>query len=171
MRKRVLQFNPKIFIKINFTNLIINWFVFTFPYSIKINTSLLLVLTHNTLIHIQFSMINFVSCRYDTLLIFYITWVLSTLAEGTNNVISENAYTDAWKFEKIWKFLFLFIGICMFERMWQFFLNEYAYIDAWCFEWMHIWMHEILLLFFVYMRIHIWIYETIFLLFLFHINI
>jgi len=42
MRRRVLQFNPKIFININFKNLIINCFAFTFPSSIKINTSLLL---------------------------------------------------------------------------------------------------------------------------------
>jgi len=50
----------------------------------KTNTLLLHVLIHNTLIHIQYSIINFVPCGYDTLLIFYIVCVLSTLAEGHN---------------------------------------------------------------------------------------
>jgi len=76
MRRRVIQFNPKIFININSTNSTINCFVFTFPYSIKINTFLLHVFDHNTLIHIQFTIINFVPCGYDTLT--YFLYYLST---------------------------------------------------------------------------------------------
>jgi len=68
---------------INFTNSKITCFVFTFPYSFKINTFLLHVFVHNTLLHIQLSIVNFVPCRYDTLTYFlYYLRVLNTLAGG-----------------------------------------------------------------------------------------
>jgi len=76
MRRRVIQFNPKIFININSINPTINCFVFRFAYSIKINTFLLHVFDNNTLIHIQFTIINVVPCGYDTLT--YFLYYLST---------------------------------------------------------------------------------------------
>jgi len=75
MRRRLIKFNPKIFIDINFTNSTISCFVFMFSYSIKINSSLLHVFNHNTLIHIQFTIIK-VPCGYDTFT--YFLYHLST---------------------------------------------------------------------------------------------
>jgi len=83
MRRRVLRFNPEVFIHMDFTHFNINCFAITFVNHLKSNPSLLRVSVHNTLIHILYSIINFVPYGYDTRLIVYITCVLSILVERT----------------------------------------------------------------------------------------
>jgi len=83
---KVLQFNLKAFIHIDFTHFKINCLDITFVNHSNPNSSLLCVSVHNTVIYIQYSIINSVSCGYDTRLIVYITCVLSTIAERTYQV-------------------------------------------------------------------------------------
>jgi len=79
MRRRVLQFNHKAFIIIDYILLITCYHYFCKLFQIN---HYYVFLFKKILIYMQILIINFIPSGYDTLLTSYITWGLSTLAEN-----------------------------------------------------------------------------------------